>query len=487
MKIRFSTRLVLGSSLALVTLFTAVGCGNGTYVAPPAERGIAGVAGAGGGNAQSQFFIMPADPMDGTGLPPSINDPGPGPVDPKECDMSGYDFALVDDYEIGYATRTYTYNDSTSEVFPLVAKDWQPWSTDIPAAWSARSTCGPGTATGGKKALHLAGHFRDFGAGLGTVLFNHTDTLAPQVEFTNLSAAAPASGPQPLTHLDGTPYPESRARPIVYYPGDTSYLAQGGITVASADLYDWTGITFWARRGPFAGPGFRPGILDRSSADDFNKQLPPSLAACRSIYTLCSCQNERPCTKWDPNDPAFANNLPSAKEIAENIEPLVPAMAGTYCWDPKLDKYPPWDPTLRCGQTACNFMTTDAPIPTMIFNPTTPAGAAAWSTNTMSCSAKPYVFHDSVTASGNYCYDPARDAAPPEKQTRCNDGFLAGTTLDTNWHRYFVKFADLRQGNVDQRSSGIDTGMVEALIFAFSGGNLDVWFDDVGFYRLHKK
>ena len=496
MKIRFSTQVVLGSSLALITLFSAVGCGNGTYVAPPIDRGIAGVAGAGGGNAQSQFFIMPVDAHDGSGLPPAINDPGPGPVDPKDCDMSGYDFALVDSYEAGKATKTYTYNDSTSEVFPLVLKDWEPTATKIPAEWAARSTCGPGTATGGSMALHLAGHFRDFGAGLGTVLYNHTDTLAPQIDFTDLSAAAPASGPQSLPTDSGKP---TRAHPVVFFPGDTTYLAQAGVDPKSADLADWTGITFWARRGPFAGPGFRPGILDRSTSDDFNKQLPPNMASCRSIYTLCSCQNERPCTQWDGSV-----NLTADEAALNALEPLfpgsvatiaagVPALgtAGTYCWDPKIDKYPSWDPTLRCGQTACNFQTVDAPIPTMIFNPTTADGAAAWrtgpATGTMSCSAKPYVFHDSITPSGNYCYDPARDEAPAEKQTRCNDGFLAGTVIDTDWHRYFIKFEDLRQGNVDQRSSGIDLGMVEALIFAFSGGNLDIWLDDVGFYKLHKK
>jgi hypothetical protein len=36
---------------------------------------------------------------------------------------------------------------------------------------------------------------------------------------------------------------------------------------------------------------------------------------------------------------------------------------------------------------------------------------------------------------------------------------------------------------IDKRSSGIDLSMVETLVFAFPGGNLDVWLDDVGFYR----
>jgi hypothetical protein len=36
---------------------------------------------------------------------------------------------------------------------------------------------------------------------------------------------------------------------------------------------------------------------------------------------------------------------------------------------------------------------------------------------------------------------------------------------------------------IDKRSTQIDLGMVEALLFAFPGGDMDIWLDDIGFYK----
>ena len=105
----------------------------------------------------------------------------------------------------------------------------------------------------------------------------------------------------------------------------------------------------------------------------------------------------------------------------------------------------------------------------------------------MTCSPEPYVFKDSTTPSAKFCYKPGVDLDPPERMERCNDGFLAGTLLTTDWKHYLIKFSDLRQGMIDKRSGEIDLGMVEALLFAFPGGDMDLWLDDVGFYRKVKK
>ena len=443
-----------------------------------------GTSGSGGAvQGVPNYFVMPVDPEDGTGLPPAINDPGSAPVDPSQCAPAGIEIAIVDDFEGLKASHSYTYNDSTSEVFPLVAKDWEPPSTTIPFPPQGKNPCGPGSDQS-KQAMHFAGVFKDYGAGFGTVLFNHDDTLnkdGMKVPLTNLATFSVLPPARPILYWDGT---TPNAKGMVGEPDRPYVLLQ------SVDLSAWDGITFWARRGAFAGPGFRPGILDRTTADDFNKQLPPDKAACRSIYTQCGCQNLRPCTPWDP---AVGPN-PTIEEVNASIETLVPGLAGTFCWDPKLDKYPSPDPTLRCGDFACEFHS-DTPIPAMTYNPVSQDASELWHRNigkgegigTMTCSKEPYVFKDSTTPSAHYCYRPGIDADPAEKADRCQDGFLAGTLLDTNWRRYMIPFADLRQGSVDKRSPGIDLGMVEALVFAFPGGNLDVWIDDPGFYRKKKK
>jgi len=132
----------------------------------------------------------------------------------------------------------------------------------------------------------------------------------------------------------------------------------------------------------------------------------------------------------------------------------------------------------------------------MTYNPVNATQASLWRTDvskgavgngagvgTMTCSPDFYQFQDSTTPSARFCYKPGVDLDPPERMERCNDGFLAGTLLTTDWQRYFIKFSDLRQGMIDKRSSGIDLSMVETLVFAFPGGDMDVWLDDVGFYR----
>lgn len=421
------------------------------------------------------YFVLPSDLRDpiNPGLAPSINDYGPRPLDPEDCvDPPGYEFALVDNYEIGKASFSYTYNDSTGKVTPWSPKEWEPPSSPIPAAWG-------GSRCGSTRALHLAGQFKQWGAGYGTVLYNHADTLKPAgvTIFDTFSDPTGASAPTGF------------ASRITYWKRDVPLMTPGVTAdfdhpyidlMTAADLSAWDGIAVWARRGPFAGPGFRPGLLDRTTSDDFNKQLPPEKAACRSIYTVCSCQNTKHCTPWKLADAPVG------------VDPeLYPDRDGTYCWDPATEAYPNSDPTLRCGQTACDYRL-DTPIPTMIYNPTNVTSALAWDTvgptgakgvGTMTCSKEPYVFSDAAQPSANYCYTPGVDADPAEKEDRCQDGFLSGTLIDTNWKRYFIPFADLRQGGVSHRSPGIDLTTVQALVFSFPAGNLDIWIDDPSFYR----
>jgi hypothetical protein len=405
-------------------------------------------------STSTPYFVLPVQAADGT-LPPAVNDPGPEPLSVDDCaPPAGIEIATLDDYESGVATKTYTYNDSTCEVMPVPLKDWEPASTPIPAAWG-------GNRCGSLRALHLAGIYSNYGAGIGTLVQYHDESLNPDESNPNVT----------FTEIQS------------YWPGDAPSYVPG---LASSDVSAWDGITFWARRGLYGETGFRPGLLDRTTSDDFNKQFPPDKAACRSIYTVCSCQNGKPCTPWDPaKDPGPDPASIPTSGCYSGFAAEAPLAAGTYCWDPAVDKWPSADPTLRCGQTACNF-DANTPIPTMIFNPTSDEAALLWMDGTMTCSPEPYVFHDSTQPAANYCYRPGMDADPAEKMERCNDGWLGSVPIDTNWKRYYVAFSDMRQGNVDQRSPGMDLTSIESLVIAFPGGDLDVWIDDIGFYRAKK-
>jgi hypothetical protein len=473
MGIQFSDGSAFSTSLLLAGTCALAACSSGGNPQTPLPEV----------GANTLYYVMPVQQPDGS-LAPAVNDPGPAPLSPEDCaPPAGIEIALLDDYESGLASQTYTYNDTTCEVLPVANKDWQPGSTPIPTNWMSATSGAPnapvqgGNRCGSLRAMHLAGTYTNYGAGLGTLIYNHNLSLNP--DQTNMQV------PMSTFHV----YFEGQ--PTADVPdGDSSFVSG----LQSSDLSQWDGITFWARRGPYGEPGFRPGLLDRTTADDFNKQSPPGVAACRSIYTVCSCLNGKPCTPWDPaKDPGPDPATIPLTGCYSGFAAEAPDVAGTYCWDPKVDRWPSNDPAIRCGQTACNYRV-DTPIPTMIFNPVNKDRAVLWKKDigqgpgvgTMTCSPEPYVFHDSTQPAAQFCYTPGVDADPPEKMDRCQDSWLGSQPVDMDWKQYMIPFANLRQGTVDQRSPGIDLTFVEALIFAFPGGNLDVWIDDVGFYRQKK-
>ena len=157
------------------------------------------------------------------------------------------------------------------------------------------------------------------------------------------------------------------------------------------------------------------------------------------LHGLQLFEQHKPCTPWDP----AINPGPDLTQVPQTgcragFPAEAPDVAGTYCWDPKVDKWPSADPTLRCGQTACNYRP-DTPIPTMLFNPTSDEAALLDSKDigqgpgvgTIPCSPEPYVFHDSTLASAGFCYRPGIDADPPEKADRCENPWLGSDRIDT--------------------------------------------------------
>lgn len=420
--------------------------------------------------ATTQHFVMPQLDPTNPGLNPAINDYGPKPLTTDDCtDPSDIEFVLMDDFESGIATKWYTYNDSTCEMMPVPIKDWQPQSTPIPAAWG-------GKRCNSTQAMHLAGTFTDWGGGLASLMMNHADTLSPGVPMNVVPAYYNDAQGNPIPPLD------------VAVPN-----------FSSGDLSAWDGITFWARRGPYGEPGFRPSILDSTTSGDLNRHLPPDKAKCRSLYTVCSCWNNKPCTHWVPDATNVPTDIPTTGCYSGFAADVPRDSGGTpfegdYCWDPKVDAHPSGDPTLRCGQTACDWQPNNSPVPTTIFNPVNAEAAALYQMDgthpygKITCSPQPYVFHDSTLPSAQFCYRPGIDADPPEKDERCENNWLGSVPIDTDWKRYYVAFADMRQDNTapKKRSPGMDLTSVEVLSLVFPAGNLDIWIDDVGFYRKKK-
>lgn len=100
-----------------------------------------------GGPKEWKQIVIPLDDMKQADcaqkVPHGFPDAGSDAVDAKDCAPSDYDIVVIDNYEIGKGTKTYTFNDSTSDVYPLAFKAWEPSTTLIPKPRGG-VTCGPG-------------------------------------------------------------------------------------------------------------------------------------------------------------------------------------------------------------------------------------------------------------------------------------------------------------------------------------------------------
>ncbi len=95
---------------------------------------------------------------------------------------------------------------------------------------------------------------------------------------------------------------------------------------------------------------------------------------------------------------------------------------------------------------------------------------------------RPYVFHYDQS-SGNYCYR-VGEVLPEKNQNRCGEGFESALTVDTEWKFFTIPWDELRRFTPDKPP--INPGSIWMLSFYFSSGYLDMYIDDIGFYRRRK-
>ena len=83
-----------------------------------------------------------------------------------------------------------------------------------------------------------------------------------------------------------------------------------------------------------------------------------------------------------------------------------------------------------------------------------------------------------------YCYDATKPASfPPDQPHRCGDGWEKGVALSTDWQFYTIPFTELRQEGYGQEFSYLDLSAITLVRFTWTQGWVDVWLDDVRFYR----
>jgi len=351
-----------------------------------------------------------------------------------------YQFAWLWDLDPareGKAWATFTYDDNTSDfVLPIRTPSttgfgwggWEPLSDPVPTeqqgpAWAVRFKGGP---------------FTEYGGGFGMSLRS----------ISNNAGVRSATSGIPL--LEQTPSAE--------FPTPTA---------GAYDLSSYEGLAVWVRRGPEGQSTMRIGITERNSAEDLNSsaipdpngaQSPPGIFEgkyCKR-WRYCGCSGGTPCSPVPGNpdkhvcyDPSL--ETPTAAELGDQI------------------KYP------HCGTTRCQDKnsSTAGPDPDPLFwkNPASNGPAM--------CS--PAVQSDGHT--DMFCYDPAIDPAPPAKRERCNNPFSRAFTVTTNWQLIKIPFSELRQADEANLAGEMDLKSVKQLVVTYSGGWVDFWVANVGFYR----
>jgi hypothetical protein len=386
----------------------------------------------------------------------------------------GLEFFPVDvmNGDSGTVTGFYAYNDNSADFmaagpakFPpdaVVTND--PSSTGVsnyePATVTVNDRCGEDGKPGPNNVHHLRGGlFTEWGGGMGRRLLNFASS--PPLNCSTMRGATPE---EPA----GCPDPDERIESVADLPGNES-LRQNFYSM-TADLRGWEGISFWARQGPDNTAAIRVYVGDRQLDEDIaflerNAGLTPSCLRKRE----CGCRNHRPCTV----DTIQRNNGPR-KEYS--------------CWDPQLDVPPstlqmqsslgvgfinPYD---ICGTTQCDAInpawTAVDPLFATPDNPTNP-GTAQCQLYKLTNDLETY-----------YCYDHDNPASyPPDGPQECGDGWEKGVALLTDWQFFEIPFSELRQEGYGQEFSHLDLSKITLVRFTWMQGWVDVWLDDVRFYR----
>lgn len=368
----------------------------------------------------------------------------------------------------GTVTDFYQYNDRTNEFLVSGPLGYDPNTLPMnfaPPAVEVNDRCGPDGELGTEWVHHFRGGlFREWGGGIGRRLLNFAT-----------GCSYPAAEGDPGYCVEADPRIEAAAENL---PEAEAQQLRTDFYGMMVDLRGWDGISFWARGGPNNTAGIRVYVGDRQLDEDiaFVEARAGIEPMCGRIRE-CGCRNHRPCT---------LNDLDRGG-----------AHPGYSCWQPGLDPSPAEVlaatgrteaifedfPYYACGITACNegnpsfangLVETEAADPLF--------ATAEHPTYEGTAQCLPYKLVNDLE--DFFCYTPGDPAqVPPDAPELCGDGWAKGVALTTDWQFYKVPFSELRQEGYGKLFGNLDLSKITLVRFTWMQGWVDVWLDDVRFYR----
>lgn len=426
--------------------------------------GLAGFAGCGGVGDESYVPNpgVPINQADLSSAPYCVGtcepDYGSTQVDCTADDGLEFFPADVLNADGGVVTGFYSYNDDTSEFMVSGPGGYSTTQPNFqPPAVTVNDLCGEQNEqeVGPNQVHHLRGGlFREWGGGMGRRLVDFVTPLG-----------CPA-GPSRETDPEFCPDADPHLEEAIAAGADATVRSQ--FYGMMADLRGWEGISFWARQGPNNTAGMRVYIGDRQLDEDiaFLENRAGVTPMCSRVRE-CSCRNHRPCTPgggglidsycFDPNE------TPNFFELRQQYF----ARGEQVLFE---ERFP------FCGASACNdpyeAFTAPDPLFTTPENPTSPG--------TASCN----VYKLTNDLEDSFCFDPDKpETYPADGPERCGDGWAKGVNLTNDWQFFKVPFTDLRQESYGKEFQYLDLSKITLVRFTWMQGWVDVWLDDVRFYR----
>jgi hypothetical protein len=230
------------------------------------------------------------------------------------------------------------------------------------------------------------------------------------------------------------------------------------------DLSAYDGVTLWARVGPDGEDGISVALQDKHTSDALNRE---NQTFCRRIKTCTpDCLNGAPCTALDPQSPLPTYRCFHPSLVPQPSDPTLP-------FDPLLGITQPAELELVypvCGPSACRS-------PDYYYDPDFDNRKVAPNGPPLT-ECKPYEF--SGVQAFNYCYG---SEPPPTESERCGDGWVASIHLTTDWKIYVIPFSEFRQVGFGKQAPYMDLHSIYEVAFEFPVGFVDLYVDNVTFYR----